>query len=72
MPRSNIFDRCLTSDLSDAKESAGIFVGPQIEFMLACKVSENKMSAIENVHGYLLGKLFMAFWETTKVTTTEN
>lgn len=33
--------------LSDAKVSAGIFVGPQIKVMLACKALEDKMSPVE-------------------------
>ena len=33
--------------VSDAKISAGIFVGPQIKVMLACKELEDKMSAVE-------------------------
>ena len=33
--------------LSIAKVSAGIFVGPQIKTMLACKELEEKMSAVD-------------------------
>ena len=33
--------------VSDAKISAGIFVGPQIKFMLACKELKVKMSNVK-------------------------
>ena len=63
------------ANLSDAKVSAGIFVGPQIKSMLACKVLENKMSAIEKrawtsfrqvVHGFLGNKKVIVHYAEMK------
>ena len=48
-PDSTAFQhiRQMFPKVSDAKISAGIFVGPQIKVMLACKELEDKMSAVE-------------------------